>query len=311
MANTNLNSDMNPPARHRGIFLASVVENRSVCQDHFSILLDIENFPPSRPGQFVNIGPVIGHTGEPFQPARPLLKRPFSIYSRQDLPGGVARVGLLYRVLGFGTGWIGTLRSGDKAQLIGPLGSGFVVPEDLETALMVAGGTGIAPLVYLAGQLRKTHPHVGIVMFEGVRSRHLLPFKADLVSLADPCPDPRVISSEIPDVPVLIATDDGSAGQKGTIIQAAEAWMAANRPHKTGTWVFSCGPEVMMAALAAVCERERLRCQVSLEKSMACGMGTCQSCVVRIKDKSDPEGWVYKLCCKDGPAFDAGLVVWK
>ena len=292
----------------RGIFLAGVAENRSVCKDHFTIFLDIEGLPPSAPGQFVNIGPMIGHTGEPFQPARPLLKRPFSILSREDLPNGKARIGVLYRVLGFGTGWIGTLRSGDTAQVIGPLGRGFAVPEGIRTALMIAGGTGIAPLIYLSKLLKVTHPHVRIVMFEGVRTRCLLPFKADL---AEPCPDPKVLSSEIADVPILIASDDGSVGQPGTVIDAADRWVSANVEDPAGTFVFSCGPEPMMAVLAAMCERHKIRCQVSLEKSMACGMGTCQSCVVRVKDANDPAGWVYKLCCKDGPPFDASQVVWK
>jgi dihydroorotate dehydrogenase electron transfer subunit len=292
----------------RGVFLARVAENRAVCQDHFTIYLDIDNFPASAPGQFVNIGPVIGHTGEPFQPARPLLKRPFSILSREDRPGGATRIGVLYRVLGFGTGWIGTLRSGDTAQVIGPLGRGFRIPDGIRTALMIAGGTGIAPLIYLSKILKVSHPHVRIVMFEGVRTKDLLPFRTDL---AAPCPDPKVLSSEIADIPVLIASDDGTIGQAGTVIDTAQRWVAANVKDPAGTFVFSCGPEPMMAALAAVCERHQLRCQVSLEKSMACGMGTCQSCVVKVKDAADADGWVYKLCCKDGPPFDAGQVVWK
>lgn len=292
----------------RGIFLASVAENRPVCPDHFVIHLDIKGLPASTAGQFVNIGPMIGHTGEPFQPARPLLKRPFSILSREDRGDGVARIGVLYRVLGFGTGWLGTLRPGDTAQVIGPLGHGFWVPEGIQTALMIAGGTGIAPLIYLSKRLKVSHPQVRIVMFEGVRTKCLVPFRVDL---AEPCPDPKVLSSEIADIPILIATDDASAGVPGTVINAAEQWAAANIDDPAGTIAFSCGPEPMMAALAAMCERQKIRCQVSLEKSMACGMGTCQSCVVRVKDAKDPEGWVYKLCCKDGPPFDAAQVVWK
>ena len=282
----------------RGIFLASVVENRAVCKDHFTIFLDIEGLPPCSPGQFINIGPMVGHSGEPFQPARPFLKRPFSILSREDLPGGKARIGVLYRVLGFGTSWIGKLRSGDVAQVIGPLGRGFAVPDGLRTALMIAGGTGIAPLIYLSKLLKAGYPQVRIIMFEGVRTHGLLPFRTDL---AEPCPDPKVLSSEIADVPVLIASDDGSIGQPGTVIDAADRWVSAHVDDAAGTFVFSCGPEPMMAALASMCERHKLRCQVSLEKSMACGMGTCQSCVVKVKDANDPAGWVYKLCCKDGP----------
>ncbi len=251
---------------------------------------------------------MIGHAGEPFQPARPWLKRPFSILSREDLGSGRARIGVLYRVLGFGTGWIGTLRPGDTAQVIGPLGRGFRMPEGVRTALMIAGGTGIAPLIYLSKALKVSHSRVRIVMFEGVRTKAVLPFSTDL---AVPCPDPKVLSSEIADIPVLIASDDGTIGHPGTVIDAAQRWIAANVDDSAGTFVFSCGPEPMMAALAAVCQRHKLACQVSLEKSMACGMGTCQSCVVRVKDAADPDGWIYKLCCKDGPAFEAGQVAWK
>lgn len=291
----------------RGVFLARVAANDLVCEAHYVIHLDIEGLPASAPGQFINIGPVIGHTHEPFQPARPLLKRPFSILSREDLPNGMARIGVLYRVLGYGTGWIGTLRAGDTAQVIGPLGGGFAVPEGLQTALLVGGGTGAAPMIYLAEMLKKTRPGVRIILFEGIRSQCYLPFALDL---AAPCPDPKVLSSAIPEVPVLIASDDASIGEAGTVVQAVERWLAAHPVDRASAQVFSCGPEPMMAALATLCRREKIRCQVSLEKSMACGMGTCQSCVVKVKEPADKDGWVYKLCCKDGPSFDAEQVVW-
>ncbi len=317
----------------RGIFVAKVAENRAVCLDHFMVSLDIQAFPSSAPGQFINIGPVIGRAGGPLQPARPLLKRPFSILSREELSGGAARIGLLYRVRGPGTTWLGTLRPGDVAQVIGPLGQGFRTPDGMRTALLVAGGTGIAPLIYLAAQLKGSRPHVHVVMFEGVRSKSVLPLRLDL---SEPCPEPKRISSDVADIPLVIASDDGTVGLPGTVVDAAQRWIAANletidaatRRHGEKettagavgeprgivgeeTCVFACGPEPMMAAMAAVCERHGLRCQVSLEKSMACGMGTCQSCVVKIKDPADPDGWVYKLCCKDGPPFDAAEVIWR
>ena len=177
------------------------------------------------PGQFVNIGPMIGHTGEPFQPARPLLKRPFSILSREDLPNGRTRIGVLYRVLGFGTGWIGTLRPGDTAQVIGPLGRGFWMPDGIRTALMIAGGTGIAPLIYLSKHPEGQPP--------GRADRHVRGCPHEVpaalpTDLAEPCPDPKVLSSEIADVPILIASDDGTIGRPGTVIDAADRWMAAN-----------------------------------------------------------------------------------
>ncbi len=300
-------SSVQPEAR-RGVFVAAVAGNRPVCPEHYLIELDIKGLPASGPGQFVNIGPMIGRTGDPFQPARPLLKRPFSILSREDRGQGISRIGVLYRVLGYGTGWIGALREGDTAQVIGPLGGGFRVPEGIRMAVMVAGGTGIAPLIYLSKVLKATRPEAGILVFEGVRSRCYVPIRTDL---AEPCPDPAVISSDLADVPVVIATEDGTAGVLGTVVEAADRWMGSHRPDPAETMVFSCGPEAMMAALAEVCQRHGLRCQVSLEKSMACGMGTCQSCVVKVKEPADADGWVYKLCCKDGPAFDADEIVWK
>jgi len=324
----------------RGIFAANVARNLAVCQDHLMIHFDIEGFPASVPGQFINIGPMIGRAGGPLQPARPLLKRPFSILSREDLAGGVARIGVLYRVLGSGTSWIGTLRPGDVAQVIGPLGRGFRVRDGMRTALLVGGGTGIAPLIYLATRLKAGHPHVRIVMFEGVRTKSLLPLRMDL---DEPGSDSKILGGGVADVPLVIASDDGTVGQPGTVVEAVQRWIeregtghrgqgdpaspndsyaaagketgrradaGAQGRGDTETCVFACGPEPMMAAMAAVCERWGLLCQVSLEKSMACGMGTCQSCVVKVKDAADAAGWVYKLCCKDGPPFEAAEIVW-
>jgi len=112
-------------------------------------------------------------------------------------------------------------------------------------------------------------------------------------------------------VPVLISTDDGSLGFAGSAAQAFARYLHAHLEEDSSAVVYSCGPDAMMHATADLAEQYNIPCQVCLERMMACGMGTCQSCVVRIRDASDPKGWVYRLCCTDGPVFDSRVVIWE
>jgi len=294
-----------PQAQRRGVFVGTVAGQEPLCPEHFELVLDVPGLPPSQPGQFVSIGPILGGVGRT-QLARPLLKRPFSIAWRRD-EAGTVRVGILYRVVGVGTSWMASLSAGAEVQVIGPSGKGFAAPRDLRTAVLLGGGTGIAPLIYLAKQLHQAE-RVRTLAFFGARCIGMLPLRIDL---GRPGPTPAVISSDLAPAAVAVATDDGSAGFAGTVVEAAERWIAANPGSHGGLCVFACGPEPMLAAVAAMCEQAGLPCQVSLEKHMSCGVGTCQSCVVKVKDPSDPEGWSYKLCCTDGPAFDACQIVWE
>ena len=106
-----------------------------------------------------------------------------------------------------------------------------------------------------------------------------------------------------------IATDDGSLGRAGFVDQAFEHWLDQAGLGAEDLVVYACGPEAMMQAVAEICLLREIECQLALERHMACGMGTCQSCVVKIRDGSD-RGWSFKLCCTDGPVFDARDVVW-
>ena len=120
------------------------------------------------------------------------------------------------------------------------------------------------------------------------------------------------------DVPVVVSTDDGSYGFAGRVTETLERYLDA---FFADTWeigsrrptVYTCGPEAMMRAVAGVARRRGLACQVAVERAMACGMGTCQSCVIR--QKADPartagRGWDYKLACTHGPVFDAASLLW-
>jgi dihydroorotate dehydrogenase electron transfer subunit len=118
--------------------------------------------------------------------------------------------------------------------------------------------------------------------------------------------------------PTVVTTDDGSLGMRGFVTQALRGFLAktiagSRTPHadRAGMVVFCCGPTAMMKATAALCAELGVRCQVSLEQPMACGMGTCQSCVVRWRPAGTAdERWVYKLTCTDGPVFEACEIVW-
>jgi dihydroorotate dehydrogenase electron transfer subunit len=118
-------------------------------------------------------------------------------------------------------------------------------------------------------------------------------------------------------VPAVIATDDGSYGFRGFVTQALEGyldrWFTADAPRPT---LYTCGPEPMMRRVADIAATRGLSCQVAVERAMACGMGTCQSCVIKVR-KPDPAApplagsdWAYRLACTDGPVFAAADLLW-
>ena len=112
-------------------------------------------------------------------------------------------------------------------------------------------------------------------------------------------------------VPVVISTDDGSLGLHGHLGQALTAYGAANPVASGDLVVYTCGPERMMQAVAGFCMERGIDCYPCMERSMACGTGLCQSCVVPVLDPSDREGWRYELCCTDGPVFEAARILWE
>jgi dihydroorotate dehydrogenase electron transfer subunit len=107
----------------------------------------------------------------------------------------------------------------------------------------------------------------------------------------------------------VIATDDGSVGRKGFVTEALADWLAEVPFPPDQLAVYCCGPEAMMKATAELCRKAGIACQVSMERSMACGMGTCQSCICKTRADND-QGFRYSLCCTDGPVFEAQEILW-
>ena len=233
-----------------------------------------------------------------------LLRRPFSFCNVTVDSQNKVCVGILYCVLGPGTLRMTTLAEGDQISIIGPLGNGFSVPAGKKLALLVAGGMGAPPLQHLARVLKSNFAEVEVVAFAGAKTLGDLPFteqgsgKKDsaIAEFAGFCAQSHV------------ATDDGSAGFKGFVTEQVSGWLKTNAPPAAETIIYSCGPEQMLAEVAKIAVEYDIDCQVSMERMMACGIGLCQSCAVEARVAGESET-VYKLCCKDGPVFDAREVV--
>jgi dihydroorotate dehydrogenase electron transfer subunit len=222
----------------------------------------------SQPGQFVNI-----RVNDQYDP---LLRRPISIY---DIDRQAGKMNLLYKVVGKGTGILSALDREDVIDVMGPLGNGFTLPEKPLRAVLVGGGVGIAPLVYLARVLQERQCPVQVLY--GANCREQLAAVARLEELA---------------IDYKLATVDGSIGYKGLVTELlpqpaqGQAAVAA---------LYTCGPEPMMKAVTRYARENKIWGEVSLEAHMACGVGACLGCACKLDSRETG----YAKVCKDGPVF--------
>jgi dihydroorotate dehydrogenase electron transfer subunit len=304
---------------------ARVEENAHLCRDHLRLTFRAPGLPSARPGQFVHLRPddgvraeSAGSAGESLntlphavdQPAGPLLRRAFSIAGlRRD--GEDSLVDVIYRVVGAATRWMATLGEGDRLSVLGPAGNAFPIDAQKADAWLVAGGVGLPPMLWLAEALHQAGKRT--VAMCGAQSADLLPLTMDQ-SIA-PDKNAREALSAAREfgergANVIISTDDGSCGFHGHVGAALEVYHQANPIDPDTLVVYACGPELMLECVGTYCLQRGIRCYICMERSMACGTGLCQSCVVPVRDKADPDGWSYRLCCTDGPVFDAAEIVW-
>jgi dihydroorotate dehydrogenase electron transfer subunit len=221
----------------------------------------------------------------------PLLARPLSVFGFERVQDH-AVLELLCRVAGGGTSLFSRMTPGNPLAILGPLGRGFALPAGVRRALFVAGGVGVAPLVYLlhSGFFTDTAGRgVAKNFYLGARGAELLTAMERLRGFCE----------------LGICTDDGSLGYHGPVTALLKRDIQRYDPLETV--IYACGPAPMIGALSALLKDCPIPCQVSLEERMACGLGACLGCAVAIRN---PDGRAeYQRVCKDGPVFDLRAVL--
>ncbi len=241
-----------------------VTLNNLITEDYFAIYLKCPvSLPEIFPGQFAEV--LVSNSTTTY------LRRPFSIY---DVDYDKNELSLLVKKVGDGTIALSKLKEGDTLNLVYPLGNTFSMPVG-EKALLIGGGVGIAPMLLLAKLLHAKGFKPDVLI--GGRTSN------DIVE-----PEKYKVYGE-----VFITTDDGSAGEKGVVTQHS-IFSGKVREYSA---IYACGPDPMMKAVARVAASFDIPCEISLENTMACGIGACLCCVVETVDGN-------KTTCIDGPVFD-------
>lgn len=217
-----------------------------------------------------------GQFAQIFVPGK-TLRRPISV-CEADVRAHTLR--FVFQVRGEGTDILSRVEPGGTLNLLAPLGRGFDLGDTARRALFVGGGVGVPPLLAAAKPFG-----ANAVLIAGFRSRGNVILTEDFERIG---------------CRVLLATDDGSLGHRGPVTALARG-LAFDA-------VFACGPKPMLKAVCALAEAAGKPCQVSLEERMACGIGACLGCAVKLRGEN---GEFYGRVCSDGPVFDARSVVWE
>ncbi len=262
---------------------AKLLYNKRVKENYFHCALGAPKIAlKASPGQFVNVR--ITDTLEPF------LRRPFGIYRVKG-----KTIEILYEVLGKGTEMLSLKKAGEYCDIIGPLGEGFdtTSPRHHVTTshVLVAGGMGVAPLVFLSERLTEIpnpKSQIPITVLVGAKTKNQILCEKEFRELG---------------CAVHVATDDGSKGFKGKVTQLLKVFLRDNETTRQRATIYACGPRPMLKEVAKISAQYHILAQVSLEDHMACGIGACLGCVVSTKDG-------YKRVCKEGPVFRTDKIIW-
>jgi dihydroorotate dehydrogenase electron transfer subunit len=252
------------------LIIAKAPVEKSIELDNKIFLLKIrcpEISSVIKPGEFLNIR--VSET------TYPLLRRPFSVC---DVEGDCFYI--MFNIFGEGTRILAGKHPGDRVDLLGPLGKGFNGEGDYETAFIVAGGLGVAPFPYFIKTIENSK---NIFCFIGGRTHK------------------DIILHGMKNI--SIATDDGSLGFKGNVVELLEENI--NLLTSSKVKIFACGPNAMLRSLKNFTIKNNFDCEASTECAMACGFGICQGCPIQSTNNPDK----YLLVCKDGPVFNVRDVV--
>ena len=249
-----------------------LVENTQLNHDNFRLVLQSDSdLPEIFPGQFVNVE--IKKATEIF------LRRPFSVL---DVDRKNKTFSLLVKILGRGSKVLTSYKAGEKISVIYPLGNGFTIPSSTDKVLLIGGGSGVAPMLFLSKICGLKPEQVHVLL--GARS----------------ISDHVDVSSYTDNGSFYYATEDGSLGEKGFVTNHS----VYKSELATFDKIYTCGPDLMMKAIAKDAAKAGKFCEVSLENMMACGFGVCLCCVEKTTSG-------HKCVCTDGPVFNINDLTWQ
>lgn len=249
-----------------------VTENVPLNSTNFLIrLVSSKSLPKFEPGQFVNIE--IKNSSEIF------LRRPFSVFEVDYISNTIS---IIVKILGRGSKKLTEIKAGETLSVIFPLGKGFTFPSKNERVLLIGGGSGVAPMLYLAKESGLNRNNVHLLL--GAKS----------------VDDHIKVEGYNQYANFHFSTDDGSFGEKGFVTQHS---IFLNEI-KTFDKIYACGPDAMMKAVAREAKKNNIFCEVSLENLMACGFGVCLCCI-------EPTIKGNLCVCTEGPVFNINDLKWQ
>jgi dihydroorotate dehydrogenase electron transfer subunit len=271
---------------------AKIVENKHIAPDFYKMRVESHYLAKAaKPGQFIEV--------KCSDELDPLLRRPFGVH--RIFSNGIE---MLYEVVGKGTKILSQKKPGEMVDILGPLGNGFDLVSN-SNVILVAGGIGVAPLPAVAEALIKTKSRAHVII--GAKKKSHILCGSEFKSLG---------------CSVSIVTEDGSMGKKGLVTDILTDVIsrttnhgprATNHgprttDHGPQTTIYACGPNDMLRAIWNIAQAKNIPCQFSFESHMACGMGVCLGCPIKVrKGLIDFE---YKMICKDGPVFKGEEIMW-
>ena len=245
---------------------AVIISQEEISEDIYSMWIKTKASKTAKPGQFVALYCNDGSR---------MLPRPISIC---EIDKEKEALRLVYRVVGKGTDEFSKYHAGAEVDVMGPLGNGFPMERaEGKKALLIGGGIGVPPIVELAQQLKAEEKNIV------AGYRNLLFLEEELKKNGSFYP----------------ATEDGSAGVKGTVIDAIK------ENNIDADVIFACGPTPMLRALKEYAEEKNIEAWISMEEKMACGIGACLACVCKTKEKDEHTNVNNARICKEGPVFNA------
>ena len=248
--------------KHRAV----VLSQECIAENIYSMWIKTDIAKEAVCGQFITV-----YTKDESK----LLPRPISICEI-----GEDSLRIVYRIVGAGTSEFASYKEGDDIEIMGPLGNGFPIDRISEDVIIVGGGIGVPPMLEVAKKLSAKKVNVEIVL--GYRNNELF--------LID---EFRTVGN------VHIATDDGSVGTHGTVIDAIR------EQNVRGKTLCACGPKPMLSALKEYAEVNKITAWISMEERMACGIGACLGCVCKTTKTDDHSKVKNTRICADGPVFAA------